>query len=521
VSCLVLALAIVATLVRDYFRCWHSDGIALAASLPDDSFYSLLPAWRIWQTGQLTFDGIHQAYGFQPLWELVVVALAGVSSSKDEFLRLVLFTSSVLLVGAALVAGDLVRVLTRQSSNCSIAGALASAALLLNAQLHWVATSGKETALYLVLLASALRLTLVPPGMVMSESRAACVGLLWSLVPLSRLTPASIILAVLGYKWLGVRGRPASTVLVWMTVPVLWAGGAWWMFGHVWPTSGLLKTEAFVDAASSGRILTDLPAIIPTLPPYFLEVARFSAGFPSRFVAVAPPSGTLLVVTASIVAASLGFIMRPRLSNRRIGLASVSGIACVAIVPFVLYYGTGNLYYVGTWYHTELPLLLAMAIGLGLSVWSKRLAALAVGLMFFPMAQGLLGAPRHALAPLQPNPQNLQHVIAETAGYLNARPDIQQLRIASWNAGLLGFLVETTVINLDGLANDDIVRFSSAGGSVADYLRRERVQLVVDAHPRGAPLQLGPLRLAVIHVTPWVGDAGSKPGWFVMQLHQD
>jgi hypothetical protein len=144
VSHLAIALAVTSTMATAYFRCWRSDVVALAASLADDSFYAILPAWRIWEHGRFTFDGIHAAYGFQPMWEIVLVALAGASSSKELFLRLALFFSYLLIVAAALVAGDLVRTLTRGSRTSSAAGAITTCLVLLNAQLQCVATGGKR-----------------------------------------------------------------------------------------------------------------------------------------------------------------------------------------------------------------------------------------------------------------------------------------------------------------------------------------------------------------------------------------
>jgi hypothetical protein len=54
-------------------------------------------------------------------------------------------------------------------------------------------------------------------------------------------------------------------------------------------------------------------------------------------------------------------------------------------------------------------------------------------------------------------------------------------RLAAWNAGQFGYFSGRTVVNLDGLANDrEFLRLLETGGSILDYLRRERIEYLVD-----------------------------------------
>jgi hypothetical protein len=136
-----------------------------------------------------------------------------------------------------------------------------------------------------------------------------------------------------------------------------------------------------------------------------------------------------------------------------------------------------------------------------------------------PTFDGIHPAPRRALDPFAAEPGNLQHVIAETARHLDRDLTIShEMKIGSWNAGLLGFLSGASVVNLDGLANDDVVTFLEGGGSMGDYLQRERVQLLVDARPKGEPLWIDDVPLTVVHITPWVGRPDLEPGWFVLRV---
>jgi len=53
-------------------------------------------------------------------------------------------------------------------------------------------------------------------------------------------------------------------------------------------------------------------------------------------------------------------------------------------------------------------------------------------------------------------------------------------RIGAWNAGQIGYFSQRTVVNLDGLANDGEYLEVLEHGSLADYLRRERITYLVD-----------------------------------------
>jgi len=104
------ALAVSVTLVvigvslnTGWTRAFHSQIHALAETIADDSFYYLLPAWRFKTTHFFTFDGLHQTYGFQPLWELVLVLAAYATPDKETFLRVALFLPHVLRAGTAAV----------------------------------------------------------------------------------------------------------------------------------------------------------------------------------------------------------------------------------------------------------------------------------------------------------------------------------------------------------------------------------------------------------------------------------
>jgi len=56
-------------------------------------------------------------------------------------------------------------------------------------------------------------------------------------------------------------------------------------------------------------------------------------------------------------------------------------------------------------------------------------------------------------------------------------------RIGAWNAGVLGYFSDRTVVNLDGLANDkELLQHLHSDASIQKYLRKEQIKYVVDVN---------------------------------------
>src|SRR5262249_39036624 len=121
------------------------------AHVPDDSFFYLRVAQWFWPRGEFTFDGTNPTYGFQPLWELLLCALAPLLPGRAALLHgaLVLCALLHVLVGGALFA--LGRALAGP-----VAGAAAALLWTWNpATMVW-SWGLKENALYALLLVLAL-----------------------------------------------------------------------------------------------------------------------------------------------------------------------------------------------------------------------------------------------------------------------------------------------------------------------------------------------------------------------------
>src|SRR5205823_1185697 len=75
---------------------------------------------------------------------------------------------------------------------------------------------------------------------------------------------------------------------------------------------------------------------------------------------------------------------------------------------------------------------------------------------------------------------NLNNRRVEAASWINQHLP-QTSRIGAWNAGVLGYFTDRTIVNLDGLTNDrNYLLFLKSKRPVELYLRKEGIEYVCD-----------------------------------------
>ena len=70
-----------------------------------------------------------------------------------------------------------------------------------------------------------------------------------------------------------------------------------------------------------------------------------------------------------------------------------------------------------------------------------------------------------------------QQLMMEAGTYLNQHP--LDGRVGAWNAGIIGYYQGGTVVNLDGLVNDDIYPYA-VSNELPTYLKEKDIRYVVD-----------------------------------------
>lgn len=476
---------------------WRLPLADLVALIPDDSFFYLRIAQQFWPTGEFTFDGLEPTYGFQPLWQLVLIAVEPLARDPGHLLYTVLALGALLHVAVGFGLWRLVR-------GCAGLGAgLVAGALWLGNPALWVWCWGlKENALYALCWVgalTALQRAAADPGGARAGLR---VGSWLGLAVLTRVNAVLALAVVLplclwlpGRSW-SARFRLAATA---GCVALLWAAPwylfAWRHFGAMLPTSGSWKMLVMRGQIELGQGLSwlgfgHLGHALAKTPGYLQFLLGTGFG----------PWGA-----AAVVVAAVGGLVRavPWWRRGAVGGGSVllaaAGLACLAAFSNVLclehYLGYAN------WYAVAEFVLVPLAAGLGVGALTAARGRVAW------CAATALGAACAAWA--WPLPPSLARGLGQDL--LTAPPQRVQLlemglwcrrhlpadcRVAIWDPGVFAYFRGGTTISLDPLMNSpDYQRRFLADplGFPQTYVEERRIAYLVGAGLPGQPGQFGAL----------------------------
>ena len=436
-------------------------------AVPDDAFYYFQLARNFAAHGTWTFDGVAPTTGFHPLYAYLLVALHAVTGDRDAraLLLVVGLVSAVALGCAAAITGATAqRLLGAAGVPLVVAVFVTPMALMQSSFLM-------ET--WLVCLAAAIAVNLVTrPG---APSRwgvvaLVAVGLLGELAR----TDYLVLLVGLVLGHLVVR-RVVSGAGLRRALIVL--GGGALAFG----------LDAALNLATSGSLLqasvrvkshwtdvmystADPPATIGDMLQY--PVALLTATLTPFLPSATSHDAAVPLVAAFWAAAGVATVLLVQWRVRREELPAATlalAVSCLAaVVGYVLVYSrdaAAQLWYAG---NLLVPCALLVAC-LGRAAFGRRLvvpalAVAALSLAFVPIV-------------ITATPYVNQPALLATAEALRTR----QLDgpVGAWNAGILGFVSERGVVNLDGLVNDDAVPYILAG-RLDDYVAARGLRHVVD-----------------------------------------
>jgi hypothetical protein len=528
---LIAALVFLAVLVYAF----GSDLRELACNrLQDDSYYYLQPAWNFSRTGFFTFDGEHPTYGFQPLWMILLAALARLSPEKAVFLR-----ASVALGGLFFCLTGLILLRIARSFFSGWRAAIGPVLWTANFSLLGAYITGKENALYAFLLA--LSCLMIIKRLNAPASKAWMDGVVLGLMVLARvnaLIPALLLLGVWWWQGMGSRTertrRMLSAAAGMLAVTAVWCVYAQTAFGAVFPNSGTAKLfgsgaalavfvenhfpwippnwiEALVPQAE--RVLLARPGLLalPTkgtgmsyLIGLLPDLAYGSWGEIFSFLG-APDFRLKAAALAAIGIGAAGWVLLQLRSSARGAALIVGAVFAAAAVNSLLNWLLMPDYLLwGIWYAVPetLALILAAACLLGglleglacREVRGERIlrgAALTAAAVLASIGLARLWIPllprSYAVAP-----DGTQQEAYEAAAWMNDHLP-QDARVGSYSAGLLGYFGRTyRVINLDGLANTPqfavrelvghllYVRGLAAEDPLREYIRQEKITLLAN-----------------------------------------
>jgi len=511
-----LALCLAGLLPRLWLA-WQ-DMEFLAGKLTADDFYYYLTIARNLASGNgPTFDGLALTNGFHPLYTLALTPLLAVAGG-DRALGVHLALTLVAVLDVLAAAG-LYALVARRVSRA--AGYVAALAWLANPWAMTTALHGVESSLYVLLALATLAVYLPRAASVWQGQRSAlAVGLLAGLTILGRTDGvcllAAIVLDGLRRAWPQRAGRRAALrgaamvigAAVLVTLP-------WWLwnlatFGSIMQVSGQaiarhwhgkdwLQPAAYLAGTANAlrrfgmRLVVYLAQVWPllvvagaTLIPAFSPAGKRSSKSPSLQRGGGRGEG-----------GSLSDLFAP------------VAYAILLLAWYILYF-----WQVQNWYLMPVLLVASLAVGYAYPALERAAARLGgsaalltggylvlSGLAIFAvvwLTRGF-GYPRQA--------DGLR--IAEWVN-ANVAPAEQ---IGVWNAGIVGYHSERTVVNLDGVVNNDLYAWVSErnlplqpSAGVA-YARERGLAYVADYEDILAPLAATPQGAGLVEAARLPGGA--------------
>jgi hypothetical protein len=483
----------------------------------DDAFYYFKVALNYPQYGFWTFDGINATNGVQPLWAIILTAVAVVFSwfgVTDAYVMARVFVAVTALTHFA-AAVVLFRLLARQVSVGT--GLIAAGAFLFPMSLVWGRVWGMESGLYALMLAVTVSFYLSHVRERATTAAALALGLLLGATALSRLNGGFLIPCLLGFHLLG--GGRAQLLQRFRTV--LLAGLAatavllpFFIYnqlatGHFLPISGSVKGAlmqlAMENADITSRFSIDYLRLIywewHHAPARYLAERTLEGLWPLGARLLLLDGGTLLHAAAFVLVLLLApaAVATPRewrrfLRARLARLAPLGFFAAFAVLDSavsVWLYPT-QTYAIVRWWMVPNEILLITLV-----------ATFAAASISF-LAERLVPARRRlALATVALAALVLLHAGAMVRMYWDGEMDYMSWslswndemyhaaqwingnvpegeRVGSWNAGVVGYYSTRPVVNLDGLINNFELLPYIRERRVADYIRDRNIRYLSD-----------------------------------------
>ncbi|HLQ37177.1 MAG TPA: hypothetical protein VK348_05225, partial [Planctomycetota bacterium] len=464
--------------------------------IPDDTFFYLRVAQQFWRSGEFSFDGRNPTYGFQPLWQLLLIAIQPLFPDPAQFFHAVQVLCCVL-------HGAVAYALFRLGAGLSgwFGGVIAAALWTANPSIMVWCWCLKENALYALLLVLALQNLLQQLRLGARPRAGAWLGLWLGLAIATRVNAAiaagallGILLAAAGHGGgRRLRGRAVATAL---GVAVVVAG-PWYLYAQLHfhtalPTSGVWKmwvTRGDIELVQhlTWLGLGHLGHAAAALPGYLLFlldrgygccegvlIALVGAGIAARVLGNRPaaPGAAAWVLGAGVIAALLSAYANVLLLEVYLRFADWYAVAEFVAVPLL---GGALAGGIAARWPRPLPRLAAVVI-------------VAVAAWLWPVPAGMPLRLQHGLLTAPPREMQLLEM-----GLWQARHVPPAVRIGLWDPGTVGFFSGGQCVSFDPLMNSiDYIRRQIADPQ--DYVRSQEIAYMVGAGNRvGEQLLFPPL----------------------------
>lgn len=439
----------------------------IAHTAPDDAFYYLEIARRFGEPAWPTYDGQHTTTGFHPLWQLLLVPMARLTS-QWMFARVAVAISALFMLGAAI---QITRLVARAEG--TVPALVVWILLVGTAGVNRFAMNGMETPLGLFLLASwCIEVTRPTP-------RSQRAGLLAGLTVLARID--MVVPLAIGHVWLLLRDRQkpqrwlgSMAVSAAILFPfVLWNVVHTGHMGTISAATKLYATQEHANLSFGGKtsigfmtyVANDFFTNVVTITTtwirglVFVPVGIASGGYPST-IDMRLHIGS--IVLGMIVLGAFGF-----LQARRMDIGGSSMGTVVSAKPVLLWvFGGGAVVHMAT-------CSLLIPGHAGAWYWGLEIGAVAVvcGAAFARFAHFRKPLVAFAIANVAASVVIVfVTVVSLVRGHFDDRKSFGSGAIAvaeyldrsvepgaaigSRNGGIIGFAAQRPIVNLDGLVHD-------------------------------------------------------------------
>ncbi len=445
--------------------------------IPDDAYYYLTLARNFAVRGAWTFDsGVSTATGFHPLFAYALSLLYGLARPTPAgFVHCGLALSSIAALTASLIAWTLG--LRRGTPYVLIFLTL----VVTSGNFVWNTVSVTEWPL--VVLCASFYVIVFSHGRGLSSRNRAL--MLFGTGVLGSLARSDFGLLPFSLFAVGLVVRHFTRTREWSRAPLLGAAGA---------ALGALLVIAH-DYVISGRLIQSSAR----MKAYWAQVSGISFRGPMTLLSNLVVGGgfhsggvvPLIAVLSAVAAYLLFFVTRkgPRVASlfrpdraaeapfHELTLAASAALCIAGYISFYAIAGAA----LQPWYSGNLvvPVVVLLAVGAGLG--ERALRGHDRTLMEIGVSVVVLCIAARNVATVQEDfsqsPWPHQKIMFDAGAYLGRHGVAGS--IASWNAGIIGYYEGGTVINIDGLVNDDIYEYARTN-SLPSYLRQKNVRYVID-----------------------------------------
>jgi len=472
-TAILIVLVLVAAAIRiSIALCDESTLITKTVS--DDAFYYFQIARNTASGAGITFDGVEPANGFHPLWLLLLLPVYVLfGNGLIESLHAALVLEALLDVGAGLLIYLLVRMLTENR----LAGIFGAGVYLLNPSVIFHSVNGLETGLNLFCFTLYCWFYL----RMLHESRFStddfillgCLSAVLMLARTDNFIAVGVVYAHLLFfrKMFRRPGPAAASIGLCALLVAPWLLWNLVMFGTIMQSSG--SAYSIITRGNlAARGVTGLGILLNSLSD---TVTLFVWTIPTDVFGW----GKLLGIMAGL---AVGLVLVDEGKTRRVWAAAK--ISCVPLFAFMAVALTHSLIRgtIKSWYFMPAAAVGAMFFGIfcgpyDLQVFISNGRARLLGAVMVVVI--LSGYALNGWTGWSKGMYPWQSEQLMAAEWVREHVD-DDVWVGSFNAGIIGYMSERNVVNLDGLVNNAVVPYLKER-RLWDYIRRREIAYLVDS----------------------------------------